>query len=156
MSDNFRRDQEFEEKVIQVKRVSKKTKGGNKISFTALVVIGNRKGKIGLSLGKAPDVLSAIQKAIRQAKTKLFMVPMENGTIPHDIQIKRGAAKILIRRAPEGTGLIAGGPVRDVVEKAGIRNVVAKILGTSNKASNVYATIDALKQLKTRKKGNKK
>lgn len=155
MSDNFRQNKEFDEKVIQIKRVSKKTKGGNKISFTALVVLGDRKGKVGLALGKAPDVLSAIQKAVKKAKKKLFLVPMEKGTITHDVQVKRGAAKILLRRAPEGTGLIAGGPVRDVVEKAGIRNVVAKILGTSNKASNVYATLEALKQLKKLKKGTK-
>ncbi len=142
---------EFEEKVVQVKRVSKKTKGGNQIRFTALVVAGNKKGKVGVGLGKAPDVLSAIQKGTRLAKKNLINVPIQAGTISHDVYVKRGAAKVLLRSAPEGTGVIAGGPVRYVVEAAGVRNIVSKILGTKNKASNIYATIEALKQLKRRK-----
>lgn len=139
---------EFEEKVIQVNRVSKKTKGGNKISFSVLVVVGDKKGRVGVGLGKAPDVLSSIRKGVRQAKKNLFKVPMKGLTIPHEIYIKKGAAKLLLKPAPPGTGVIAGGPVRMVVEAAGIRNIVSKILGTRNKASNVYAAIEALKQLK--------
>lgn len=142
-------NKEFEEKIVQVNRVSKKTKGGNKISFAVLVVLGDKKGKVGVGLGKAPDVLSAIRKGVRRAKKNLFTVPLRDTTIPHRIEIKYGAAKILLKPAPLGTGVIAGGPVRLVAEAAGIRNIVAKILGTKNKASNVYATIEALKQLKS-------
>lgn len=139
---------EFDEKVVQVSRVSKKTKGGNKISFSVVVVVGNKKGKVGVGLGKAPDVLSAIKKGVKKAKKRLIKVPMVNNTITHDIYIKKGAAKVLLKPAPPGTGVIAGGPVRTVVEVAGIKNIVSKILGTRNKASNVYATIEALKKLK--------
>ena len=138
---------EFEEKVVQVKRVSKKTKGGNRIGFSVIVVVGNRKGKVGVGLGKARDVASSIRKGISLAKKNLIDVPMVKGTIPHDINIKRGAAKIILKPAPEGSGVIAGGPVRVVVEAAGIRNISAKILGTNNPASNIYATLEALKRL---------
>jgi len=138
---------EFEEKVVQVKRVSKKTKGGNRIGFSVIVVVGNRKGRVGVGLGKARDVASSIRKGVSLAKKNLIDVPMVNGTIPHDIYIKRGAAKIILKPAPEGSGVIAGGPVRVVVEAAGIRNISAKILGTNNPASNIYATLEALKKL---------
>jgi len=141
---------EFEEKIIQVNRVSKKTQGGNKISFSVLVVVGDRKGKVGVGLGKAPEVLAAIKKGIKRAKKNLFKVSLRGSTIPHQVYIKKGAAKLLLKPAPLGTGVIAGGPVRVVVEAAGIRNIVAKILGTKNKASNVYATMEALKQLVAR------
>jgi small subunit ribosomal protein S5 len=139
---------EFEEKVIQVNRVSKKTKGGNKISFSVLMIVGDKKGKVGAGLGQATDVFSAIQKATARAKKNLITVPLKGSTITHRIFLKKGAAKILLKPAPEGTGVIAGGAIRSVVEIAGIKNIVSKILGTSNKASNVYATIEALKQLK--------
>jgi small subunit ribosomal protein S5 len=141
-------EKEFLEKVVQVSRVSKKTKGGNKISFSVLIVVGDKKSRVGVGLGKAPDVLSGIKKGIKKAKKTLFKVPMENGTIPYEIYIKKGAAKLLLKPAPPGTGVIAGGPVRVVVEAAGIRNIVSKRLGTTNKASNVYATIAALKKIK--------
>ncbi len=136
---------EFEEKVIQVNRVSKKTQGGNQMSFSALVVIGDRKGRVGVGLGKSKDVASAIRKGVSLAKKHLITVPVVKGTIPHDIFIKKGAAKILLKPAPEGSGVIAGGAVRAVVEAAGIRNISSKVLGTKNKASNVYATLEALK-----------
>jgi len=142
---------EYEEKVVMINRVSKKTKGGNRIGFSALLVVGDKKGKVGVGLGKAPDVLSAIKKGVRLAKKNFIQVPMNKGTITHEIFVKRGAAKVLLKPAPEGTGVIAGGPVRIVVVIAGVRNIVSKILGTKNKASNVYATIEALKQLKTKK-----
>lgn len=144
-------EKEFEEKVIQVNRVSKKTKGGNRIAFSVLTVVGNGKGRVGVGLGKAPDVTSAIRKGIARAKKNLIEVPMKGTTITHDIRIKQGAAKILLKPAPPGTGVIAGGPVRVVVEAAGIQDIVSKILGTTNKASNVYATIEALKRLKPAK-----
>lgn len=141
---------EFIEKVVQINRVSKKTKGGNRISFSVLVVVGDKKGRVGVGLGKAVEPRDAIQKAVRYAKKHLITVPMVAGTITHDIYVKLGAAKVILRRAPEGTGVIAGGAVRAVVEAAGVRNIVSKVLGTSNKASNVYATIVALKKLKPR------
>lgn len=138
---------EFEEKVVQVHRVSKKTKGGNKIGFSVIIVVGDKKGRVGVGLGKAKDVASAIRKGASYAKKHLVDVPIINGTIPHDIYIKRGAAKILLMPAPEGSGVIAGGAVRVVVEGAGIRNISSKILGTKNQASNVYATLEALSKL---------
>ncbi len=136
---------EFEEKVISVNRVSKKTKGGNQMRFSVLVVVGDRKGRVGVGLGKSKDVASAIRKAVGLGKKHLIDVPIINGTIPHDIFIKRGAAKVLLKPAPEGTGVIAGGAVRAVVEAAGIRNISSKVLGTKNQASNIYATLEALK-----------
>jgi len=138
---------EFEEKVVQVNRVSKKTKGGNKIGFSVLVVIGDKKGKVGVGLGGAPDVSSAVKKAVSYAKKHMIVVPMNKKTIPHEVFVKRGAAQVLIKPAPPGTGVIAGGAVRAVVEAAGIRDVVSKILGSKNQASNVYATMEALKKL---------
>lgn len=150
MMEENRQIKEFEEKIIQVNRVSKKTQGGNKISFSVLVVVGDRKGKVGVGLGKAPEVLAAIKKGIKRAKKNLFKVSLRGSTIPHQIYVKKGAAKLMLKPAPLGTGVIAGGPVRVVVEAAGIRNIVAKILGTKNKASNVYATMEALKQLVAR------
>ena len=140
-------NQEFEEKVIQVNRVSKKTKGGNRIGFSVIVVVGDKKGKIGVGHGKARDVASAIRKAISYAKKHLIIVPIKNGTITHDINIKHGAAKVLLKPAPVGSGVIAGGAVRAVVEAAGIQNISSKVLGTKNQASNVYATLEALRRL---------
>jgi len=139
---------EFEEKIVQINRVSKKTKGGNKINFSVLTIVGDKKGRVGVGLGKALDVRTAIQKGISRAKKNLIEVPMKETTIPYQIKVKKGAAEVLIKPAPAGTGIIAGGPVRMVVELAGIRDIVSKVLGSNNKASNVYATIAALKQLK--------
>ena len=141
-------NQEFEEKVIQINRVSKKTKGGNKISFSALMVVGDKKGRVGVGLGKAPDVRSAIRKGVRRARKRLIKIPMRRTTIPFPLQVKHGAARILLKPAAPGTGVMAGGAVRAVVEAAGIRDIVAKILGSSNKASNVYATFEAMKKMK--------
>lgn len=142
------RESEYSEKIIQIKRVSKKTKGGNRIGFSVLVGVGDKKGRVGVALGKAPDVSGAIKKGIAAAKRNLFEVPMAGTTIPHEVSIKRGAAKIMLKPVPPGSGIIAGGPVRAVVELAGIEDISSKILGTTNKASNVYATVSALKQLK--------
>lgn len=142
------RTSEFAEKVVQVNRVSKKTKGGNKISFSVLVVVGDKKGRVGVGLGGAPDVASAVRKAVSYAKKHQITVPMRGRTIPHRVQMKRGAAIVLLKPAPPGAGVIAGGAVRAVVEAAGLRDIVSKILGSKNQASNVYATMEALKQLK--------
>ena len=142
-----REESEFTETVVRISRVSKKTKGGNQMRFTALVVVGDRKGKVGAALEKAPDVRSAIMKASSHAKAHMIKAPIKGTTIPHDIKMKFNAARILIKPAPPGSGIIAGGPMRVVLEAAGIRDAVGKILGTSNKVSNVYATINALEEL---------
>lgn len=142
------RTSEFVEKVVQVNRVSKKTKGGNKIGFSVLVVVGDKKGHVGVGLGQAPDVASAVRKGVSYAKKHQITVPMRRTTIAHQVSVKVGAAKVLLMPAPPGTGVIAGGAVRAVVEAAGVRDISAKILGSKNQASNVYATLEALKQLK--------
>lgn len=143
-----RTESEFLEKVVQVNRVSKKTKGGNRVSFSALMVVGDQKGRVGIGLGKAADVSSAIRKGTTYAKRSFILVPLKNSTIPHEVLIKFGAARLLLKPAPPGSGVIAGGPVRAVVEAAGIKDIVGKILGTSNKASNVYAAFAAMKLIK--------
>jgi small subunit ribosomal protein S5 len=141
---------EFDEKIVQVNRVSKKTKGGNKIGFSVLTVVGDKKGRVGVGLGKATDVSSAIKKGITLAKKHLVEVPIIEGTIPFAFDIKLGAAKIILKPAPPGSGVIAGGAVRSVVSAAGIQNISSKVLGTKNQASNVYATIEALRRLSER------
>lgn len=141
---------EFAEQVVKINRVSKKTKGGNKIGFSALTVVGDKKGRVGVGLGKAPDVSSSIRKGILLAKKHLIKVPLINGTIPFRIDVKLGAAKIMLKPAPPGSGVIAGGAVRSVVSAAGIQNISSKVLGTKNQASNVYATLFALKKLSER------
>lgn len=138
----------FEEKVVRINRVSKKRRGGSKISFSVIVVVGDRKGKVGVGLGKAPSVAKAMNKAVVYARKHLIEVPLRGTTIPHDVKVKRGAAEVLLKPAPPGSGIIAGGAVRAVVEAAGIKDISSKILGTKNQASNVYATLEALKQLK--------
>lgn len=137
----------FEEKVVKVSRVSKKTKGGNQFGFSILVVVGDKKGKVGVGLGKGKDVLSSIKKAVKKAKKNMITVPMDGTTIPFPLSLKKGAARIILKPAPKGSGVIAGGAVRSVVEAAGIRDLSAKILGTNNQASNVYATFAALEQM---------
>ncbi len=144
-----RAPQEFDEKVIRISRVSKKTKGGNNVSFTALVVVGDRKGRVGVALGKAKDVMNAIKKGVRRGKKTVITIPLvDNRTIPHELMVKYGAAKVILKPAPAGTGVIAGGSVRAVLELAGIKDVVSKILGTNNKMSNVAATFEALRIMK--------
>ena len=142
-----RPNSEFSEKIVKVNRVSKKTKGGNKIGFSVLVVVGDKKGKVGVGLGKAPDVSSSIKKGITFAKKHMIEVPIVNGTIPFQIRMKHGAARILLKPAPPGSGIIAGGAIRSVVSAAGIENISSKMLGTENKISNIYATLEALKQI---------
>ncbi len=138
---------EFEETVVQINRISKKTKGGNQMRFSALVVVGDRKGKVGVGFSKAPDVRNAIRKAIAAAKRKMIKVKLSGTTIPYSVFEKFSAAKVMLKPAPAGTGIIAGGPMRVVLESAGIRDAVGKILGTRNKISNVYATLKALETI---------
>jgi small subunit ribosomal protein S5 len=113
------------------------------------VVVGDKKGQVGVGLGKAPSVSVAVSKGAAYAKKHLIKVPLRGATIPHEVKVKRGAARILIKPAPIGSGLIAGGAVRVVVELAGIKDISSKVLGTGNKASNVYATLEALRQLRS-------
>lgn len=142
----------FEETIVQVSRVSKKTKGGNKIGFSVLMVVGDKNGKVGVGLGKAGDVSLAIRKGVTLAKKHTIEIPIIKGSIPFEFYIKLGAAKVLLKPAPPGSGVIAGGAVRSVVSLAGIENISSKVLGTNNKASNVYATIEALRRLSARYK----
>ncbi|HOR01843.1 MAG TPA: 30S ribosomal protein S5 [Candidatus Woesebacteria bacterium] len=138
---------EFTDKVVQIKRVSKKTKGGNQIHFTALVVSGDKKSRVGVGLGKAKSVADAIQKGIKRAQKSLITVPIVDGTIPGSVKLKFKGAVVLLRPGKAGSGIIAGGPVRSVVESAGIKDVVSKIIGSKNKSINVWATLKALSSL---------
>lgn len=139
---------EFTDKVVEIKRVSKKTKGGNQVSFTALVVTGDKKNRVGVGHGRAKSVADAIQKAINRARKSLIEVNIVNGTIPAEVTLKFKGAIVLIRPGKQGSGLIAGGPVRSVIELAGIKDVVSKIIGSRNKSINVWATLKALEILK--------
>jgi len=147
MTKDHNKQPEFEEKIIQISRVSKKTKGGNKIGFSVLMVVGDKKGRVGVALGKAPDVASSIRKGVKKAKKRLITVPLNGTTIPFEIEIKKGAGRVLLKPAPKGSGVIAGGPVRAVVEAAGVRDISSKILGSQNQASSVYATFAALREI---------
>jgi len=140
---------EFEQKLIDVARVVRIVAGGRRFRFRATVVIGNRKGKVGVGVGKGADVTSAVNKAVTLAKKRLITVPIVNSTIPHEVRVKFRAARVYLKPAPVGAGIIAGGPVRAVVEFAGIKNILSKIYGSSNKTNNVYATLAALKNLRT-------
>jgi len=141
---------EFNEKVVTIKRVTKVVKGGRNFRFTALVVVGDGNGHVGYGLGKALEIPEAIRKGIEAAKKNLVFVPRnENDSIPHDFLGKFGSASVLLKSAAEGTGVIAGGPARAVLELAGIRNIRTKSLGSNNKNNVVAATIEGLKSLKT-------
>lgn len=139
----------YEERVVAVERISRTVAGGRRIRFRALVVVGNKNGEVGVGLAKSNEVASATAKATRKAKKQMIHVPIVNETIPHAITFRFGSAHVILKPAPAGTSVIAGGPVRAVVELAGIRNVTSKILGaTSNKVNNVMATYEALKTLR--------
>jgi len=141
---------ELEEKVVSIKRVTKVVKGGRNMRFAALVVVGDGKGHVGAGLGKAAEVPEAIRKGKEDAMKRLVSVPIdENGSIPYDLIGKFGSASVLLKKAKEGTGVIAGGPARTVIELAGIRNIRTKSLGSNNKQNVVLATVEGLAALKT-------
>lgn len=141
---------ELEDNVVTIKRVTKVVKGGRNMRFTALVVVGDKNGHVGVGLGKATEIPEAIRKGKEAATKSLVEVPMdENGSVPHDFNGKFGSASVLIKKAPEGTGIIAGGPVRTVLELAGYKNIRTKSLGSNNKQNVVLAAIEGLKHLKT-------
>ena len=141
---------ELEDKVVSIKRVTKVVKGGRNFRFAALVVVGDRNGHVGAGLGKAGEVPEAIRKAKEDAKKNIIELPLdENGSVPHDFLGKFGSASVLLKRSPEGTGIIAGGPARNVLELAGFKNIRTKSLGSNNKQNVVLATINGLSQLKT-------
>jgi small subunit ribosomal protein S5 len=142
---------EFKEKMVALNRVAKVTKGGRTFSFAAIVVVGDGKGTVGQGLGKAREVSDAISKAVEDAKKNLIKVPVINGSLPHEINGKYGAGKVLLRPASPGTGVIAGGAMRAVLDMAGVHNVLAKSMGSSNPHNVVKATLDALSKLRTPK-----
>jgi small subunit ribosomal protein S5 len=139
---------EFEEKVISIDRVTRVVKGGRRFRFRATVVVGDGKGRVGVGVGKGGEVMTSIAKAVSKAKKSLITVPLRNTTIPHEIEVTFSGARVLLKPASEGTGVIAGGAVRNVVEAAGIHDLLSKSLGSSNKVNNAYATILALSQLR--------
>lgn len=141
-------DDGFEQRIVELSRVTRVMAGGKRMRFRALVVLGNKQGRVGAGLAKGADVSLAVSKATARARRSLITVPLKNDTIPHEISVKYKSANVLFKPASKGTGIIAGGPVRSVLELAGVPNVVSKILGSANKVNNVRAVLKAFSQLK--------
>ena len=142
-------DNQWTEKVVQVRRVTKVVKGGKRLNFRVITIIGDGEGQVGIGVGKSKDVVGAIQKGMTDARKNLIKVPIVNTTIPHPVTVRLGSAKVLVKPAKQGTGVIAGGAVRIVLEAAGIRNATAKCLGSKSPLNNARATVEALRQLET-------
>ena len=142
---------EFDEKVVEVKRVTRVVAGGKRMRFRALVVIGDRKGKVGMGLKKGADVSESFNKAVNAAKKNMVTLPLINETIPHGLNVKYKSSALLLKPAKPGTGVIAGGAVRQVFELAGVKNIVSKMLGSNNKVNNVKAVFSAFKRMKSKK-----
>lgn len=143
------REKEYEENIVEIKRISKTVSGGRKMRFSALAVVGNRKGLVGFGTGKANEVPDAIKKAIEEAKKNLITVPIVGTTIPHEFVGRFGSASVILKPGAEGTGVIAGGSVRPVLELAGYKDIKTKVIGTNNPRNVVYATLEALKSMRT-------
>ena len=140
---------EFKEKLVAVNRVSKTVKGGRNMRFSALMVVGDEKGRVGCGMGKAVEIPEAIRKGTEDAKKNMINVPLNGTTIPHEVVGVFGTARVKMLPAPEGTGVIAGGPVRDVLEACGIKNIVTKSIGSNNKINVVRATLEGLRQMRS-------
>ena len=140
---------EFKEKLVAVNRVSKTVKGGRNMRFSALMVVGDEKGRVGCGMGKAVEIPEAIRKGTEDAKKQMITVPLNGTTIPHEVVGVFGTARVKMMPAPEGTGVIAGGPVRDVLEVCGIKNIVTKSIGSNNKINVGRATLDGLRQMRS-------
>lgn len=148
MVEEKKEENKLEEKVLLIRRVSKKIPGGNYVTFSALVVVGDKKGGVGVGIGRGLEVPPAIQKAINYARKHMVHIPIYNGSIPHQVSIKYKASKILLKPAPEGTGLKIGSVARTIFNLAGVYNASGKIIGSRNQIANTYAVIEALKKLK--------
>ena len=149
MKRNNEQVSEFKEKLVAVNRVSKTVKGGRNMRFSALMVVGDENGRVGCGMGKATEIPEAIRKGLDEAKKKMFTIPLNGSTIPHEVTGVFGTGKVKMLPAPEGTGVIAGGPVRAVLEAAGIKNIVTKSIGSNNKINMVKATLAGLSQLRS-------
>ncbi len=141
---------EFDQKVVEIKRVTRVVAGGKRMRFRALVVIGDHKGKVGMGLKKGTDVAESVNKAVNQAKKNMIVVPLADSTIPHEVKIKYKSSRLILMPARAGTGVIAGGAVRSVMDLAGVKNIISKMVGSSNKVNNVTAVFQAFKRMKTK------
>jgi small subunit ribosomal protein S5 len=148
--DSDRQPREFDQKVVEVKRVTRVTGGGKRMRFRALVVIGDHKGRVGIGLRKGVDVAESVNKAVNAAKKNMITLPLVNDTIPHEVKVKYKSSQLIMIPARPGTGVIAGGAVRSVLDMAGVKNVISKMLGSNNKVNNVRAAYEAFRMMRSK------